>query len=31
MREIMTIVSEVARGQPSGGQDDPLDDGMPGG
>ena len=30
VREIIAIVSEVARGLPSGGQD-PLDDGMPGG
>jgi hypothetical protein len=30
VREIMTIVSEVARAVPHDGQD-PLDDGMPGG
>jgi hypothetical protein len=30
MREIITIVSEVARDLPSGGQN-PLDEGMPGG
>jgi hypothetical protein len=30
VREIIEIVTEVARGLPAGGQD-PLDDGMPGG
>jgi len=30
VREIIEIVTEVARGLPLGGQD-PLDDGMPGG
>ena len=30
-RDIVEIVNEVARGLPPGGQDDPLDDGMPGG
>jgi len=30
VRDIFAIVSEVARGLPSGGKD-PLDDGMPGG
>jgi hypothetical protein len=30
VREIITIVSEVARGLPPGGQD-PLDEGLPGG
>ena len=31
VREIIAIVNEVARGLPSGGDQDPLDDGMPGG
>jgi hypothetical protein len=30
-REIIEMVGQVARGLPPGGQDDPLDDGMPGG
>jgi hypothetical protein len=30
VREIIEIVNDVARGQPPG-EDDPLDDGMPGG
>jgi len=31
VREIIAIVNEVARGLPTGGGQDPLDDGMPGG
>ena len=31
VREVIVIVNEVARGQPPGGGQDPLDEGMPGG
>ena len=30
VREVIAIVNEVARGQPPGGGQDPLDEGMPG-
>ena len=31
VQQIIAIVNEVARGQPSTGDSDPLDEGMPGG
>ncbi len=31
VREVIAIVNEVVRGQPPGGGQDPLDEGMPGG